>query len=190
LPSSRKTVKQIAKGNFLSFINFFTWNNLTEVNILGKLICKIKDFNVFKKYLIKYANKIDNWSSCDCLKYNINADNAQDYFLLSQSLVHDKKPFVRRVGLSILFKMCGKFDYLQQTFEIVNTFYDEEDYYVNMMLAWLVAECFTKDRQSTLNFLKNHNLNKFVINKAISKCRDSYRVSKEDKEFLLTFKQK
>jgi hypothetical protein len=27
------------------------------------------------------------------------------------------------------------------------------------------------------------------INKAISKCRDSYRVSKEDKEFLQEFKR-
>ena len=39
-------------------------------------------------------------------------------------------------------------------------------------------------------YLENHNLNTFTINKAISKCRDSYRVSKEDKEVLLKYKKK
>ena len=40
----------------------------------------------------------------------------------------------------------------------------------------------------TLKYLENHKLNKFTINKAISKCRESYRVSKEDKELLLKYK--
>ena len=32
--------------------------------------------------------------------------------------------------------------------------------------------------------------NKFTINKAISKCRDSFRVSEEDKNLLLKYKSK
>ena len=38
----------------------------------------------------------------------------------------------------------------------------------------------------TLKFIKKNNLNKFTHNKAISKIHDSYRVSKEDKEYLNT----
>ena len=38
--------------------------------------------------------------------------------------------------------------------------------------------------------LKRAYLNDFVINKTISKCRDSFRVSAEDKEMLLGFKRK
>ena len=66
---------------------------------------------------------------------------------------------------------------------------NEEEYYVNMCIAWFVAECFIKRRETTLKFLKTNKLNKFTINKAISKCRDSYRVSAEDKQMLLAFKK-
>jgi len=38
--------------------------------------------------------------------------------------------------------------------------------------------------------LKHHKLNKFTINKAISKCRDSYRVSNDDKEKLKEYRIK
>ena len=40
-----------------------------------------------------------------------------------------------------------------------------------------------------LSSLENNNLNKFVINKGISKCRDSFRISQEDKQWLLQFKK-
>lgn len=59
-----------------------------------------------------------------------------------------------------------------------------------MCIAWLVCELMIYNRDKTLKYLENHNLNTFTINKAISKCRDSYRVSKEDKEVLLKYKIK
>ena len=59
-----------------------------------------------------------------------------------------------------------------------------------MSNAWLLCEFMIKQRDKTLHYLKSNNLNKFTINKAISKCRDSFRVSKEDKELLLKYKVK
>ena len=58
-----------------------------------------------------------------------------------------------------------------------------------MVNAWLICELFIKRREKTITFLKDHNLNRFTINKAISKCRDSFRVSLDDKEFLLNFRR-
>ena len=183
-----KIVKEIYKGNYFSFISYFTWNNLSEVCILGKLICRIKNFNFFKKYLYQYAVKVDSWAMTDTLSFKINIDNSYSYFTLAKKFIKDKKPFARRIGLLILFKMISFPFYLNETFAIIDTFYDEDNYYVNMMLAWLLAELFIKRREATISYLNNHHLNKFVINKMISKCRDSYRVSKEDKTFLLSFK--
>ena len=59
-----------------------------------------------------------------------------------------------------------------------------------MAVAWLLCELMIKQRDKTLVYLNHHNLNKFTINKMISKCRDSFRVSREDKELLLKYKQK
>ncbi|MGN1057828.1 MAG: DNA alkylation repair protein [Candidatus Avelusimicrobium sp.] len=87
-----------------------------------------------------------------------------------------------------MFKFLDN-QHIDQVFKILDNFKTEQHYYVNMANAWLLCECFIKQREKTLNYLKNHNLNNFTINKTISKCRDSFRVSKEDKEMLLTFKQ-
>lgn len=184
-----KIVKDIAKGNFIEFIDFWLWNNYTETAIIGKLISRIKDFDMLKDYLITYANRADNWASCDCLKLKINDKNKEDYYLFSLELLKSNKPFVVRIGLNIIMKLLNYNEYLDRIFEILNSFKNEKEYYVNMMIAWIVAESFVKHRDKTLEFLKNHNLNKFAINKAISKCHDSFRVTSSDKELLKTFRQ-
>lgn len=182
-------IKEIHKGNFMEFIDFWTWENLTETIILGNLICKIKDFEIFEKYLGKFANNCDNWASVDTLKFNITKDNENKFFILAKRYLKSEKEFVRRTGFRIFFKFINK-KYLDEIFEIINTFKEEKCYYVNMVISWLIAECFIKEREKTLQFLQNHNLNKFTVNKTISKCRDSFRVSKEDKEMLLQFRKK
>ena len=183
-------VKEIAKGNFMEFLDLQLWDNFTNTSINGSLICEIKDFEVMVSRLKDYASKIDNWASCDLLKFKIKQNNKADYFALSQELIASEKPFVRRLGITILFKMVDDDNYIQRIFDIMNMFENETEYYVNMVIAWLFAECFIKQREKTLVFLNLHKLNKFTINKGVQKCRDSFRVSAEDKEMLLMYKRK
>lgn len=68
--------------------------------------------------------------------------------------------------------------------------YNEEHYYVNMVIAWLLCDMFIYNREKTLKYLESHHLNKFTVNKFVSKCRDSFRVSTEDKDLLLKYKIK
>lgn len=185
----KNITKEISKGNYMSFIDLWTWDNFTDTAIIGGLICLIKDFELMKKYLFKYVHKADNWATIDLLKFKIKDNNKEQYLELSKELVKDKMPFARRAGVTILFKMVDDDNYIDEIFKIMNSFYNEEEYYVNMVVAWLFAECFTKQREKTLKFLNNHHLNKFTINKGISKCRDSYRVAKEDKEMLIGYRK-
>ena len=53
-----------------------------------------------------------------------------------------------------------------------------------MAIAWLLSVCFIKYRANTLELLKSKKLSPFVQNKTISKIRESYRVSDEDKELV------
>lgn len=188
-PIIKNIVKEIALGNYLSLLdlNINTYFENTSIN--GSLITKIKDFDLMKYYLDKYVSQIDNWASCDLLSFNVKG-NEEKYYSLVLEYIKSNLPFVRRVGLSILFKFIDNDLYINKIFDILNMFYYEEEYYVNMMIAWLFCECFIKRRDNTIKFLKNHKLNKFSINKGISKCRDSYRVSIEDKELLLKYKIK
>lgn len=58
-----------------------------------------------------------------------------------------------------------------------------------MAQAWLISIMYIKFREKTLEYLKENSLDTWTHNKAIQKIRESTRVSKEDKEFLLTFKR-
>lgn len=186
--SVKEVVKEISKGNYLSFLDLMVWQYYENTIINGSLISKIKDFKTLKKYLDIYSNKADNWATCDILSFNIK-NNEPNFIDLTLEYIKSPKPFRRRIGIVILFHFVNDKEYLPKIFDILNSFKDEEDYYVNMVNAWLVCECFIKHRNETLEFLGNHQLNRFTINKAIQKCRDSYRVSYEDKEMLLKYKK-
>ena len=113
----------------------------------------------------------------------------KEYLELAKQYIKHENPFFRRIGVRILFNYTSKED-LSEIFEIINSLYEEEEYYVNMAVAWLICELVIKNRNQTFEYLKHHHLNKFTINKAISKCRDSYRVSDKDKEELVKYREK
>lgn len=53
-----------------------------------------------------------------------------------------------------------------------------------MALSWIICEVYIKYPEKIDKFICINYLDKFVLNKSISKIRDSYRVSKKDKEEL------
>ena len=179
--------KEIYKGNYISFLNLMIWDYYENTAINGSLIPKIKDFDIMNKYLDIYSSKADNWATCDLLSFDIKG-NEDKYLTLLKKYIKSNKPFVRRIGIVILFNFVKNKTYINTIFNILNEFTNEEHYYVNMINAWLLCECFIKHREETIIFLNNNKLNKFTINKAIQKCRDSYRVSKEDKDMLTHYK--
>lgn len=187
-PVLKNIAKGISKGNYVSFLDLELDGYYEVLTISGSLLTKIDDFKTMKEYLDKYLSKIDNWSSCDLLSFNLKGSE-KEFYNLALEYVKNSNPFIRRTGLNILFRLIDNDEYIDNIFSVMNSFYDETHYYVNMMNSWLFCECFIKRRDKTIEFLKNHKLNKFTINKGISKCRDSYRVSKEDKEMLLKYRR-
>ena len=187
-PKLREIIKEIAKGDFMSFLNLNLWQYHENTIINAGLIAKIKEIYVLENYLKAYTQKIDNWASCDMFSVDVSK-NEQQFFDLAVSMLVEEKPFVRRMGFNILFKFITNEKYVNKLFSLLNNFNGEKEYYVNMMIAWFVCELFVKQREKTLEFLKTHNLNSFQINKAISKCRDSFRVSAKDKQMLLQYKK-
>lgn len=184
-----KIVSEIYKGNYLSFIELWICDNHTALTITGKLIAKIKDFETFQKYLLKYLELVDGWAGCDSLKLKVKDSDKENYFNLSKSLVNHPNTFFRRFGFIILFKLIND-EYIDRILSLIKLKKDEKEYYVNMAISWLIAECFVKFRDKTLNIIQERKLNSFVCNKAISKCRDSFRVSNEDKELLKKYRIK
>ena len=184
IPELRKIANEISKGNFINYLDCFNNKYYENTIINAVLINKINDIKEKKYYISKL--KIDNWSTVDILKFNIK-NKEQEYINLAKEYLKSKEEFIRRIGVRILFNYTEKED-LTEVFNIIDSLYAEEKYYVNMAISWLMCELIIKNREQTLEYLKHHKLNDFTINKTISKCRDSFRVSKEDKEFLLKYK--
>lgn len=180
--------KEIKKGNYKSFLDLKIYDNYDSYAVNGFIINKIKDFDEVKHYLNIYSNHVDNWGLCDLISLDIRG-HENEYLYLVKEYIKSDLTFKRRIGLRILFKFINYDDYVSEIFSIIDSLKDEKEYYVNMINAWLLCELFIKRRSETLKYLDNNNLNTWTLNKMISKCRDSYRVSKSDKQLLLKYKK-
>lgn len=181
--------KQISKGNFLSFLDLNLHTYYENIAINGFLISEIKDFTTMKKYLDKYVAYVDTWASCDLLKFKGFNKDKDKFFALSEEYVKSNMPFKRRIGVNIWFNFFDDEKYIERILNLIDALKNETHYYVNMALAWWVAECFVKRRDVAIMIFEEGRLNPFTNNKSIQKCRDSFRVSVEDKNMLLKFKK-
>ena len=187
-PKVNQIVKQLSQKNFIDFINLWIWENHTCTLVIGNLITKIDDFETQKQYLIKYAQLADNWATIDCLKFKFNKQNINQFLEFSKQLISHSHTFARRLGVVILLKLCKFPNLIDEIFQTIPLLYAETEYYVNMAVAWLVCECYIKYKSKTLQLFKTRQLNDFVNNKAISKCKDSFRVTSQDKAYLSKYK--
>ncbi len=190
IPILKKIAKEIRKGDYKSFLNIITDDYYELVMIKGLVIASIKEINELNKYFDNYISLIDNWALCDIFCSSLKIVNKnKDYFKdIIVYLIKTKKEYYVRVGLVLLLDYYVEEKYLDDIFKIINMI-DSDYYYVNMAIVWLLCECFIKYQDITLKYLENNNLNKFTINKCISKIKDSYRVSREMKEYINKFKK-
>ncbi len=190
VPILRKIAKQISKTNYQKFLNLCSNTYYEEIFIGCLVISHIKDESTFLNYFNKFLPKIDNWAICDtfCNSLKIVNANPNKYFNLCKELSLSNEEYHIRVGLIIILNHFLKDEYLTDIFNILDSIISDK-YYVNMAEAWLICELYIHYPQVTEEYLKNNKINTFTQNKAISKIRDSYRISKEEKDYLNTLKR-
>jgi len=189
VPIQRKIAKEIKKGNYKSFLKLCQTTFYEEVNIEGFIIASLKE-EERNEYFDSFITKIDNWAICDgfCNSIKLKEEEKDAYFKKIKNLLKEKEEFKVRVGLVLLLTHFVEEKYIEEIFVLVDKI-KREEYYINMAIAWLVAECFIKEPDKTIKYLKENNLNKFTQNKTISKIRDSYRVTKKMKDELLKYRK-
>lgn len=189
----RLIAKNISKGDHVGFLKAVKYNSYEEVTIAGIVIALIKDLSLQTKLLTDWTTKIDNWSSCDTvvstMKTLKNNKNKSKYFEHYKNMCLNSREFVARVGI-----ICLMVNYLEEAY-IDDILYvckqiNHPGYYVKMAVAWLISFAFMKFRDKTYTLLKEKCLDKFTQNKAICKCHDSYQVSAEDKQTLISLRIK
>lgn len=188
----RDTAKQISRNSQFKFLKMAQNKQPQEVYyeetlIEGLVISDIKDLSLQFDLLEKWTQKIDNWSTCDSVVTslkNLKKSKEKDlYFEKYKSLCMNKNEFVARFGIVTLMSVYLDSKHIDNIFELMIKIRNNA-YYVQMAQAWLIATAFVVDKQKTYELLSAKCFDKFVQNKAISKCRDSFQISKEDKEKL------
>ena len=131
-----KTIDQIAKeifkGDYPSFLDLHIDDYYESIAIQGKLITKIKDFDIMKRYLDRYATVMENWAHVDLLSFDINQNNQTRFIDLAHTYRTSTQPFIRRLSLMILFQMVKDHQVLPIIYNAIEALKDEDEYYENI----------------------------------------------------------
>jgi len=190
VPLLHNLAKKIAKADYENYLHQPSFY-LEEKLLKGLLVGYLKiDFSKTLDYLYAFLPEIDSWEVCDLTASNLKIFKKNLYE--GQAFIIDclkqNEEFTIRFALVLLLSYYIEEEYFPWLIEIVSKIKSEE-YYVNMALAWLISIMYIKFPGRTLELLDGR-LTDFVHNKAISKITDSYRVSKEEKNFLRTIRIK
>mgnify|MGYP000946990187 CR=1 FL=1 len=145
------------------------------------------------KYIEAFIPKIDNWAVCDsfCAGLKFTKKEPEKIWSFIQLYLKNSQEFYIRFGVVMLMDYFIDEEHIETDLILLEQI-DHEGYYVKMAVAWAISVCFVKFPDMTRAFfVKGKNgLDDFTYNKAIQKIRESYRVPKEDKEFLNQLKRK
>lgn len=189
VPLLRKIAKDISKLNYEKVFQF-SMKYHEEKLIRGFIIGYVKeDFSKILSRLHDFSFYMDNWAIVDCTVVTLKLfqKNHEEGYRFILSMLESDQEFQIRLGIVLLLFHYMNEEYIDRIFAIIPTI-SHEGYYVKMAVAWLICECFVKFKAKTKGLFQE-DLDVFIHNKAISKICDSFRVSKEDKEFLKTLRK-
>lgn len=106
----------------------------------------------------------------------------------AQQYIEFSKPFVRRWGY-VLF-LVGLQKNKNYTEQILSLMKDDDEYYVQMAEAWLIADLAVFNVEAVKSFLQTSKLKYNILGKAIQKMCDSFRISQRDKAFVKSLRSK
>lgn len=190
IPQLRAMAKEIASNEYKEFLENAQDEYYEELVLQGLVIgyAKISIEETFD-YLQKFVPKINSWAVCDttCSNLKITKKHMQEMWDFLEQYINSDKEYEIRFALVMYLNYFLTDEYIDEILQKIDKI-ENKEYYVQMATAWLVSTAYVEQREKTETFLQQNNLDKFTQNKSIQKIRESYRVSKEDKEKLRKYK--
>lgn len=189
-PELRKYAKQLAKTEGISeFLEDLPHQYFDENQLHAFLISEIKDYERCLEEVERFLPYVDNWATCDQLLPKVFKNHEKELLEDIRKWMVSDKTYTVRFSIGMLMKYFldehFKIEYPGMVAEIRS-----EEYYINMMIAWYFATALAKQYEAVLPFIENHRLDMWTHNKAIQKSVESYRIAKEQKEYLRSLKRK
>ena len=193
VPILRNYAKELLKKyDFKELMECVNDNYYEEIMLQGMLIGSAKEkFDVIIKYIEAFIPKIDNWAVCDtfCTGLKITKKHKDEMWEFIQKYLKSKKEFEVRFGIVMILGYFIDEEHLENNFKIFNSI-KVDKYYVQMAVAWAISICLIRYYDRTVKYLQEEaDLDSFTYNKSIQKAIESYRISKEQKDFLRNMKK-
>lgn len=154
-----------------------------EVTFLKLQAVALLPWEEFIKYVNDCVLLIDNWATCDCFAPKCIAKHKDEFMPKIYAYWSTPMEFPQRFALTTLLHFYVEEKYFDDLAKIME-FADTQFYYVHMAAAWLIAEILVKFYNFGVELLQNNVTDAKTHNKAIQKACESYRLTKEQKDFL------
>ncbi len=191
IPKLREYAKELYKSNKLEDIKIGD-KYYEELVIQGMLIgfqTKAPIEEVIKQ-VKEFVPKINSWAVCDtfCAGLKITKKYQTEMFKIIKEYLKSKQEYEVRFAIVMLLDYYINDQYIDQVLQILNNI-KLDKYYVQMANAWAISICLIRYYNKTLEFLKTTKIDDFTYNKGIQKAIESYRITKEQKDYLRILKR-
>ena len=186
VPQLRKLAKELNKSDLKAdFLNTLPHKYYEEDNLHAFLIEQIKDFDECIFALDKFLLFIDNWATCDMMTPKVLGTNTEKLYEKIEEWVKSEHIYTVRFAIVNLMKFFMNERLDKKHLNLLLSIKSDE-YYINMAIATALASRW----DIVVPYIEKQKFNKWVHNKAIQKSVESYRITKEQKEYLKALKIK
>ena len=190
LPELRKIAKKIVKEKRYDFFNE-KHNSFEEFTIHAYAIGYLKeDINICLKYVKEFIPFVDNWSVNDSLCQNMKFARKypkEVFEFLKAMKQSDNEWEIRIIAVTFLSHFLND-EYIDEVIEILDNL-KAQTYMAKMGIAWAFATIMAKYEDKMFIYLKTSKLDDWTYNKALTKMKESYRVSEQAKEKIKQLKR-
>ena len=188
IPALRKLAKEYGKDpESVEFLKQLPHTYYDENILHALLVAEIKDYEVCVKEVEHFLPYVDNWAVCDIFSPKVFRKNKDKLIDKIREWTASGQPYTCRFGMEMLMTHFLDEDFRVEYLEIPAAVHSEE-YYVNMMIAWFYATALAKQWDAAIGYIEKKCLDPWTHNKTIQKARESYRITREQKEYLKTLK--
>lgn len=190
-PALRRLAKEAYGGkDAKDFLGSLPHTYYDENNLHGALLEFISDFDAALDAVEKFLPYIDNWATCDmfCPKA-LRKEPVRLLEAIKRWLVSDHVYTVRYGLVRLTFWYLESSNFSPAILELAATV-KNDDYYVQMAVAWLFSIALAKQWEATLPYFTEGRLDRWIHNKAIQKAIESHQLTPPQKEFLRSLKRK
>ena len=188
-PILRKFAKEFyKKAEAESFLKNLPHKYYEEDNLHAFLLEEIKDYEKLIEGLNIFLPFVDNWATCDMMRPKILIKHKTELLEDIKKWLDSEDTYTIRFAVNCLMNQFLEEDFKPEYLNWVKDIQSEE-YYINMVRAWYFATALAKQYDETVRVLENNALDKWTHNKTIQKAIESYRITKEEKEYLKKLKR-